>query len=99
MMNNEPNNFGLRCRGFESASSPKIGTRPWPGQSELTLRIITSKQEQVIGNGSSTLALKAMGRVTRSPIQIVPVTPQNCFCKIRTKTYLPLGIYHCSDWK
>ena len=41
----------------------KIGTRPQPGNSGLTLRIIVHKQEQSTNDGGSTLALKPMGTV------------------------------------
>ena len=55
----------------------KVRTRFWPGNSELTLRIITRKQKMSTGDDGSTLALKAMGRVNRNLEQIIPVTPQN----------------------
>ena len=44
---------------------------------QLTLRIITRKREQSMGDDGSTLALKPMGRVNRSPKQRAPVAPQN----------------------
>ena len=66
----------------------KIGIRPWPGNSELTLRIITHKQEQITGNDGPTLALKPMGRVNHSLKQRISVAPQDgdlspqkCFLK------------------
>ena len=64
----------------------RIGTRPWPGNSELTLRIIMCKWELSAGNDGSTLALKPMGRVNWSPKQRVMVT---CHCKNTLKKVLP----------
>ena len=75
----------------------KIGTKSWPGQSELTLRIITHSQKGhprgtslCTGNGTSTLDLMPMWRVSWSPKQRVSVTPQNdrlspqkCFKKFK----------------
>ena len=55
----------------------KVGTRPWPGNSELTLRIVICKGEQTAGDDWSILALKPMGRVNQSLKQRVPVAPQN----------------------
>ena len=40
----------------------KIGSRPRPGNSELTPRIIMSKREQNAGDDGFTLALKVMGQ-------------------------------------
>ena len=52
----------------------KIGTRPWPVQSELTLRIITHKQEQNTGHGASTLGFKTHGKSQpKSETERVPV--------------------------
>ena len=59
----------------------KIGTRPWPGQSELTPRIHYVQVTGGAGNGASTLALKPMGGVNRSLKQRVPVAPQKIFEK------------------
>ena len=53
----------------------KIGTRPSLGKSELTLRIHYT--QATASDGASTLALKPMGGVNRSPKQRVPVSPQN----------------------
>ena len=45
----------------------KMGTRYWSGQSELTPRIHYVQVTESTGNGASTLALKSMARVNRSP--------------------------------
>ena len=45
---------------------------PQPGQSELTPQVTSSA-----GDGASTLALKLMGGVNRSPKQRAPMVPQN----------------------
>ena len=55
----------------------KIRTRPQPGNSELTLRIIIHKWEQSAGDDGSTLGLKPMGRVNWHLKQRIPATPQN----------------------
>ena len=43
----------------------------------MTLGIIACKQQKGAGDDRSTLTLKLMGRVIRSPKQRVPVAPQN----------------------
>ena len=57
----------------------KIGTRSWPGQSELTLRIHYMCKSA--SGGVSTLSLKHMGRVNPSPKRRVPLAPQIIFYK------------------
>ena len=53
------------------------GTRPWSGQSELPLRIITGEWEQSSDGGASSLALISKGRVNWSSKQRVLLAPQN----------------------
>ena len=45
-------------------------------QDHVTLRIIGRKRQKSAGDDRSTLTLKLMGRVIRSPKQRVPVAPQ-----------------------
>ena len=47
--------LGGHSRGSLTTPTCKIWTRPRPVNSELTLRIITHKQEQSVGNDGSTL--------------------------------------------
>ena len=56
----------------------KFRTRPWPGHSEITMRIHYEQATENTGDGASTLslALKPMGGVNWSK-QRVPVAPQN----------------------
>ena len=55
----------------------KNGTRSWPGQSELTLRMHYTQVIERAGNGASILALTSMGGVNQSLKQRIPVVPQN----------------------
>ena len=50
--------LGRHSSGTLTIPRCKIGIRPWPGNSELTVRIITHKWEQSTGDDQSTLALK-----------------------------------------
>ena len=68
--------LGGHSRGSNTIQRCKIGTRPWPGNLELTLRLIMCKWKQSACDGASTLGLKYMDRVNQSPKQRVPVTPQ-----------------------
>ena len=55
--------LGGHSSGSLTVPRYKTGTRPWPGNLELTLRIITCKKEQSADDDGSTLALKPIGRV------------------------------------
>ena len=59
----------LQFSGSLTTPRCKTGTRPWPGNLELTLRIITCKQEQSTGDDGSALALKPMGRVNHTVVR------------------------------
>ena len=61
--------FGVPQKGFSEKNEP--------GQSELTPRIHSAQVTESADDGASTLALKPIGRVNRSPKQRAPVAPQN----------------------
>ena len=71
---------GGHSSGSLTISRCKIGTMPWPGNSELTLRIYYLQAAERAGDGASTLDLKPMGRVIQSPKQRVSVI-STCYHK------------------
>ena len=77
-------NYGITPAVASPYQGVKLGPGPRPQawESELTLRIIMCKREQSADDDGSTLALKPMDRVNRSPKERVPVAPQKISKKV-----------------